>query len=395
MKYRFNKHPFTFALIVSICAAMFIGLSAITASADIPKNNCKLPIFSEPAQGSLKVSAADESKVRYLGRAMPVDGKAYIAFPLAGLEFNVTDADGVYLNLSTLLDKDAFAKIGYDLVAVFIDDSTDYVLYHLANSKFFEDRYIKIASFDTPGDHKIRLMTVTGPEVKTIISEVAVSGNNPSIAPSTPRTRKMEVVGSSSTVSLGIMTYQESQGRYDEAWQSYSGRAAEHFNADISIAAIGGGFLVDKDQIHNAHRFYYLADAYRPKVQFGGENDKYVWDFSRFDPDIVVVNLGSNLAWATVNQTVFVDFYRRIRAAYSNQDIVVLFALGGINTDAYDDQIVPQVKYINEELGDENVYCVCMGGYTTSESHPSFDDHQVMAQILISKIEEIMPEWKN
>ena len=395
-KYRKIRSRCTALLLVTaLITSVLMSATMITASANIPPNNCRLPIFSAPPTGSLEVSATDETKVRYLGRAMPVSNKAYMAFPLSGLEFNVTNADGVYLELSTLLDDNAFAKIGYDLMAVFIDDSKDYVLYHLTNSKLRNDRYIKIASFDTVGDHKIRLMSVTGPEVKTMIANVAVSGENPTISPSTPRSRKIEVVGDSITVSLGIMTYQENQGRYNEAWQSYSGRAAEYFDADISIAAIGGGFLVDKDQIHNAHRYYYLVDPYRPKVEFGGANNNYVWDFSRFTPDIVVVNLGTNLAWATAGKTVYVDFYRRIRESYADKNIPILFALGAMSLEAYDSQIVPQVEYINDTLGDKNVYCVALGnGYNASESHPSYDQHQLMAEVLIPEIEKIMPEWK-
>lgn len=395
--YRKNKIVSYSMLIIAISlfTTIIIGFSTLTASANIPPNNCKLPAFLEPPEESLIVSATDETKVRYIGRSMPIHEKAYMAYPLSGLEFNVNNADAVYLKLSTLLDNNAFAPIGYDLLAVFIDDADDYVLYHLANSKFDDEEYIQIASFDQPGDHKIRLMKVTGPEVKTNIAEVAISGNAPNITPSIPRERKIEVVGDSITVSLGIMTYQEQQGRYNEAWQSYSGRAADYFDADISIAAIGGGFLVDKDQIHNAHRYYFLTDPYRPKLEFGGEDDDYVWDFSRFTPDIVVVNLGTNLAWATADQTVYVDFYNKIRDQYEDKTIPILFAMGAMWLDGYEEQIVPQVKYINETLGDPNVYCVPLGsGYTASESHPSYDQHQLMAQVLIQEIEKIIPEWK-
>ena len=116
-----------------------------------------------------------------------------------------------------------------------------------------------------------------------------------------------------------------------------------------------------------------------------------IWDFSKFVPDIVVVNLLQNDSWLysnTISEEDIIDAYEQfiltLRNHYPNSNIICL--LGNLDISATGSKWIDYVNNTVEELSDDKIY-VHIVPYKNTRGHPTISEQQDLANSLINFID--------
>ncbi len=113
---------------------------------------------------------------------------------------------------------------------------------------------------------------------------------------------KMEFIGDSITCGFGNMINDRDRGFYPEdenGWMSHAAIAARKLNADFSVISYSG-MAVSPGTGKNDFPPFPLADYYYPYLDRVTEeldgvcDDPTPWDFQKYRPDVIVINLGTN-----------------------------------------------------------------------------------------------------
>lgn len=215
--------------------------------------------------------------------------------------------------------------------------------------------------------------------------------------------RKIEFFGNSITCGYAI---EDSSGKdrgtspYENNYLSYAAITARHFDAEYYCTARSGiGVLVSWfPQI--MPEMYNLLDASDPKSH---------WDFSKYTPDVVVVNLFQNDSWLVKSPTneqfkarfgttapteaqiirAYADFIKTLRSTYPKAQIIC--ALGSMDATATGS---PWPGYIDKAvatLKDDRIYTHFFACKNTP-GHPNIKEQQTMADDLIKFIDQKI-EW--
>ncbi|MDV7185956.1 SGNH/GDSL hydrolase family protein [Lutibacter sp. TH_r2] len=186
----------------------------------------------------------------------------------------------------------------------------------------------------------------------------------------------------------------KADGNVTNNYNTYAAITGRVFNAEYSCIARGGiGIMVSWFNMIMPEMYYRLNP--------NDENSKWI---SQKTPDVVVVNLFQNDSWI-VNRPNHKEFKRRfgtekpseekiiesyanfiksIRAEYKNTSIVCL--LGNMDITKKNSQWPNYITKAVNSLKDSKVY-TCFVPYKNTKGHPKVEDHQLIANQLISVIE--------
>lgn len=212
-----------------------------------------------------------------------------------------------------------------------------------------------------------------------------------------PPERHIEFYGNSITVGAGMLEKPGSDPRYlsTNNYYSYGAITARHFNAAYSCVSLSGiGLMISWGSLIMPEMY----DRLDP------ENPDSKWQFTRAEPDIVVVNLLQN------DQALFEDtahnqfkkrfgkqapspdsvihayrnFIGRLRGHYPNAHIICcLGSMGAVKTGS------PWPGYIEQAVtlvNDKKIYTHFFD-YINADRHPDIHEHREMAGSLIRFIE--------
>ncbi|MBE9583756.1 electron transporter RnfD [Mucilaginibacter sp. JRF] len=215
--------------------------------------------------------------------------------------------------------------------------------------------------------------------------------------------RKIEVFGNSITCGYAV---EDSTGQdrgtapYENGYISYAAITARHFNADYySTSKSGIGITISWFPLVMPEMYDRLY-----------ANDAAVkWDFSKYTPDLVIINLFQNDSWLTQRPehkefisrfgttaptpeqitTAYLDFLKSVRAKYPKADIIC--ALGNMDATRDGSPWPGYIKKAAEAINDKKVY-TCFFPYKKTPGHPNPAEQQAMADQLISFIEKTI-KW--
>ncbi len=129
-----------------------------------------------------------------------------------------------------------------------------------------------------------------------------IDGENAQILPPSPKpSRRIEVFGDSvsagavceATDFTGKCDPDGHDGIYDNSWHSYISITARNLGAELHNNAQGGIALFDGSGYYHAPDFIGVESTY-DKLCYFPEGGVSPWDFSRYDPHIVVFAFGQN-----------------------------------------------------------------------------------------------------
>jgi hypothetical protein len=272
---------------------------------------------------------------------------------------------------------------GQDDKPIVIKCTSDKEIYDVA--KNLEDKAHDIVIFRR---------TETGEGPTQFLGFVLDSGKK-LLAPAPMPERKIEFYGDSITSGMG----NEDQSRIDNAnsalknnYLAYGAMTARNLNAQYrSISFSGIGIMVS----------WYpkiMPDVYN---RLNPEDPNSKWDFSKWTPDVVVINLFQNDSWrlSTLNPMpneqqiiqAYIDFVQSIRAEY--KDAAIFCILGNMDITKQDNPwpgyVKQAVEEMNNKYNDKKIYTF-FEPFKETAGHPTVSEQRTMATHLTAFIKEKM-----
>ena len=207
----------------------------------------------------------------------------------------------------------------------------------------------------------------------------------------------IEFIGDSITKGSSIhdTTGDNWRGLNSDNYYTYGAVTARYFNAAYYCIAQGGvGLLVGGNPLT-------MNDLY-PRLNIRDADSR--WDFSKVQPDIVVINLFQNDYYIIDKNPehphfvekfgkkrptdeyiidAYVDFVKKVKKNYPNAKIIC--SIGSMDAAKEGSPWVGYVKSAVKKINNKDVY-FCLFPYKNTPGHPKVKEHQVMADTLINFI---------
>lgn len=320
-------------------------------------------------------------RVDFANRAAPV-----LSWPGSSIEGNFTGA-----SLALKLDD----QRGRNFFNVFIDgDLARPVIVQAAKG----GKTYPVATGLAPGAHRFLITKRTeGEEGATTFLGLELADDGELLPPPPRKRRHIEFFGDSITSGMGN---EAADGKPDDLpkeknnFMSYASITARNLDAEAHIISQSGIGVMISWFSFTMPEFYGQLDAV-------GKNDSK-WDFSRWTPDVVVINLLQNDSWLIDDHKrlqpipddaqrvlAYKQFVQKIRAQYPKAYIVC--ALGSMNAvqpgSKWPDYVRGAVAQIREEQNDQRIDTL-MFEFTGYTAHPRVRHHEANAARLTEFIQQ-------
>jgi len=227
------------------------------------------------------------------------------------------------------------------------------------------------------GTHSLRVAARS--ESDTIQFQGLVLSSGAATQAPAAKNRLIEFIGDSITAGCCTLT--------NYVLDNYAWLTGEALNADHTQIAFSGICLQDafacfsENNIGMSNQFF--------KLQTVHYLNSPAWDFNRYQPNQVVINLGTNDSNAGVSdsafQSTYTTFLQNVRAKYPNADIFVLRTFGGY-------KVAQTQAAVNARInaGDTKVHYVDTTGWVTTGDfdsdnlHPNMNGHVKIKNRLVS-----------
>jgi hypothetical protein len=257
-----------------------------------------------------------------------------------------------------------------------------------------------LASGLPKGDHKIELFKRTEADKgKTRFYGFESQDGIKLLPPSAAKKRKIEFYGNSISCGYAI---EDSSGRdsrngyFENNYLTYAALTARHFDAQYScISKSGIGILVSWFPIIMPEMYNRLDPT----------DSTSNWDFTKYTPDVVVINLFQNDSWlvnmpqheefkhrfgcSAPDSNTIIAAYQRfvsdIRKEYPNAQIIC--ALGNMDATRIGSSWPGYIQQAIAPLNDAKIY-TCFFAYKNTGGHPNMAEQKAMADTLTAFIEK-------
>ena len=328
--------------IILICLCIGLGFYAYQP---VPQNPALTLIPPK-----LNVYTADKEYVKTIGRTYYEDGVRYFSHSGSGIEFLcrgeyaviniVDDSQGRYYGVHKA--RFAIYKNGEAIV-----DET------LAEAE--KSYHIVLDGYET--DSVITVLKLSEAQYSSMgIGEIAVYGKT-KIVPTEDKPLKIEFIGDSITCGYGI-DEENPRGYFSTATENftktYAYLTAEKLGADYSAVCFSGYGVYSgytSNGVRNSHDV--LPNFYEQSCFLYGGREIY-WDFTEFQSDIIVINLGTNdasycgssLSGRQEFTRRYTDFIKQVRI--HNPYAYIMCILGDMNNSMYSCIEQAVSNYIND-----------------------------------------------
>lgn len=349
-----------------------------------------------------QVYRATEEYVKIIGRTHYYNDVLWLALSGGGVEFSFHGKKA-----EITLKGDPIASTGNNLARVgisingkrVIDDQIDKPL-----------KTYTVFESDTEQDVIVRITKLSEAAMSTVgIQEIAVDAAD-GIKPTLPNVHTIEFIGDSITCGYGVDDEHELHSfstATEDVTKTYAYLTAEQLQADYSIVSFSGYGIItgytENDQKLTTHL---LPDYYEKVGKSEGKFDGIVlpqdlcWDFNKFVPELIVINLGTNDDSYTKDDTAkqteyareYVEFLKMVRRNNLHAPILCTLGIMGDRLYPYVEQAV---NNYTRETGDSNITAMkfdvqlAADGYVAN-FHPSRVTHSKAADKLTAHIKELM-----
>lgn len=322
---------------------------------------------------------ADDPLIQYTGRINHADPKAPIMW-WPGSDV-IANFEGTSINVK-------LHDYGDNYFYVIIDDGAPSLINLTPGSAIYA-----AASGLTNSVHKIRLFKRT----ETQEGEVAFKGfeledGKSLVAPPARPQRRIEYFGDSITSGHSVASTTGDTNNADgkDNYYTYASVTARNLEAEYHCISVSGiGLYVDTWGFGgNMQTLYYDK-----------ESDSTTWDFSKWTPQVVVINLGQNDYWGNYSQSGaqgnYINFARTLRGEYPDAHIIL--ALGSMNATQPGSPWPGYLKYavseLNSTYSDPKVYSLIFP--YSGNPHPTVARHADMAEQLREFITTNIPGFSD
>ncbi len=386
-------------IIPALLCAVFAAFSMTSCGKAENSGNSENTSVREEA--SMMNILPNEENVKPLGRAYFMDDKLYCTLSGTGAAFTFTGTEcTVHITGdSTASGDNNLARVGiYVNGERVIDDMIDnpeetYSVFKSETEQTAEVKIVKLSEAPM-STFAIGTIDVTGTEVK----------------PAADKERFIEFIGDSITCGYGVddedANHSFSTGTEDVT-KAYAYKTAENLDADYSMVSFSGHGIISgysdgtkKVSAQTVPQFYTkLGYVYSTNGNFNPRETS--WDFGKRQPDVIVINLGTNDDSYCKNKedrceeyrAEYVEFLKKIRENNPDAQIICTLGIMGANLYPY---IELAVSDYTSETGDTKVTSMMFEQQNQSEDgiaadwHPTERTHTKAADKLTEKIKEVM-----
>lgn len=350
-----------------------------------------------------KVYKATEENVKLLGRTYFDIDRLYCALSGTGFEFTFT---GTNCTIAVVGDSnsasesmaDSHARVGiYVNGERVIDDMVDHS----------EELYTVFESGE-PQEVTVTFVKLSESPHSTIaVTDINVTGTP--IQPTPNKDKLIEFVGDSITCGYGADDPDKSHPfstKTEDVTKAFAYKTAQALDADYSMVSFSGYGIIsgysdgEKKVSQQTVPKYYTKLGYSWSANGLFSPADIVWDFSKRQPDIIVINLGTNDDSYTQNHkdrqeeysAAYTEFLKKVREKNPDAKIVCAFGVMG-------DRLFPYVQLAVDnytaETGDGNVSTFkfdvqqAVDGYS-ADWHPSITTHDKAAAKLTEYLKTLL-----
>ncbi len=334
--------------------------------------------------------------VRVRGRTVSDGGMLWLASSLSEAGFRVTGAKNVQVILradDTPLHKECESVLPrYD---VLVDG--DEVLCGRMDE---QEKTVIVFESSRPWSTEVRIRKLSECTQSLLaIREIRTDGN---IEPLEDTGMKVEFIGDSITCGYGVEGKNELEQfttATENASKSFAGLTAEWMGLDAMLTSYSGygivsGYTDDPEQRETDQLlppYYDRAGRNDYILPSGRTLQEILWDFSQWQPEKILINLGTNdLSWAAgreprkdLYRKMYKEFLKQVRA--KNPGAMILCVLGIMGTEL-NDYLVKAVNEYRAENGDPRIHTMTLqeqdwkrDGYG-SNYHPNEKTQKRLAQ---------------
>ena len=338
--------------------------------------------------------------IKPLGRTWQREDSLWLAFSATGAEFAFTGTDCTIVLQGDDRAADAKEDCNHARVAVELDG--------VRAADLMIDAAEKTVSLTAEdGEHVVRIVKLS----ETAMSTCGIKSiEAESIRPTEKKARFIEFVGDSITCGYG-MDDEVAEHHFvtgtEDATRAYAYRTAQALEADYSLVSISGygiisGYTATAEEPVTAQLIptYYEKLGFSYGVYEGGVPQDVRWDFSIRQPDLIVINLGTNddsycLDHADRQQHYcdeYVSFLKTVRRCNPGAKILCTLGIMG-------DRLYPFVEKAaaayTAQTGDSNIACMPFvpqlleDGYT-ADYHPTAVTHGKASAKIAAEIRRLM-----
>lgn len=346
----------------------------------------------------------DWTNVKPLGRTHQLEDSLWLAFSGTGAEFAF---HGAHCEVTLAGDNGARPGDRDNLVRIAIYVDGVRVVDDMLDAK--EKTYTVLDAAEKR-DVVVRIVKLSETAMSTCgVKEIRVDDPE-GIRPTPASARRIEFIGDSITCGYGVddeVAEHHFSTTTEDVTRAYAYRTAELLGADYSMCSISGYGIISgytatgEAKVSNQiiPKFYeklgFSYNTYQKKIAATVK-----WDFTAWQPDLIVINLGTNDDSYTLNdperreeyRAAYVEFLKVVRK--NNPDAKILCTLGVMG-----DRLYPMVyraaQDYKAETGDTNITCMkfdvqkASDGYV-ADWHPTAVTHEKAAQKLAEEIRELM-----
>lgn len=393
------------AAMLTAAAMLMTGCGGSTSSEQTTAatDNTVMTTESEEMAATFAFRPSEEN-VKLIGRTAVNDGILWLALSASGIEFTY-NGTGFEMNV-----------IGDSMVSQGKDKQARFAVYvdgeRIADEQVTEAE--KLYQFTTSEEDKpttVKILKLSEAAESTMgLSKITVTGTD--VKPTAEKDLKIEFIGDSITCGYGVddeVKEHHFSTSTEDATKAWAFKAAQKLDADYSLVSYSGhgiisGYSGDGNKV---------SSQLVPKIysqfakSYGNYNGVFnvssvKWDFSKFQPDFVVINLGTNDASycgadkekAADYTAQYVEFLKTIRE--KNPDAHIICALGVMGDSLYK-ALEAAVETYTTETGDTKVsplHLTPQNGSTgyAADWHPTEATHEIASDELVAEIQRIMAE---
>lgn len=334
----------------------------------------------------------NNEKITYMGRVAVNEESSTFYWPGTSATINFIGTS-IKVTMKSLREKGFFYAI--------VDNNE-------ANAfKFGSDtikKTITLAENLPNGKHSLKLYKISNQNSANICYGFEIGGKAKLRNPSKLPKRKIEFYGNSITAGHGVDFPKEMKNsglpEYYNNYYTYAALTARHFKAQSSFIAWGGiGIMVSWfPQI--------MPEVYDRINPFDATSK---WDFSKYTPDVVVINLFQNDYWLVDNPN-HEQFKRRFGTTKPTEDFIIksyqnfvssirgkypkahiICALGNMNATEEGSKWPGYIEKAIAGLNDQKIHSVFFP-YKKTPGHPNKQEQKAMADQLIRFIDKTI-KW--
>lgn len=344
----------------------------------------------------------NEDNVRFLGRAVFIDGLLRLAYSGSGAEFAFK---GTSLSIVVRGDDNIEKEDSSNLprIAVFVNGErvVDEVLskpettLEVCSSAELRECTVSVVKLSETGNSTCAIKSIA----------VSECGN---IIPTNKKAHSIEFIGDSITCGYGVDTDRDhhfSTGTED-CTKTYAGITAQLLDCDCSIVAKSCHGVITASTVDGTKQNWGIMPQYYECFGSGAGcingiyPESIKWDFNKHRNDVVVINLGTNDYTYTGDNPERLDEYRLgyvdflIRLRELNPDSKIICTVGMMGDELYKTIECAADEYTSK-TGDMNVVCYRFDVQDSADGyggdyHPSAATHEKAAKKFAEFIKSVM-----